>query len=60
MPIAILYTNLVGWWLILTGSYQCYYIIYSHGLARSSDKLKPYLHYHDAYDYQIWQGCDFP
>ena len=53
--------NFVGWWLILRGSYLCYSTLWSHGLARSRDKMKPfYLYYHNVYGHQTRQGCDLP
>ena len=38
-------------------------LIYSRdpcGLARSRDKLKAYLYYHNSYGHQTWQGDDIP
>ena len=35
--------------------------LWSHGLAKSCEKLKPlYLHNHNAYGHKAWQDVDFP
>lgn len=57
LPEYIWPTNLAGWWLSLRGSYQYSRITLSLcDVARSRDKLKTYLHYHNEYGHQTCQG----
>ena len=45
--------NLAGCWLTLRGSYLSYSTLWSRGLARLREKLKPlYFYYHCAYCHQ--------
>ena len=54
--------NLVGWWLTLRFSYTwSQKTLSTRAFKKLCDKLKPlYLHYHNAYGYQIWQNSDLP
>ena len=53
--------NLVEWRLTVSVLYPSFYsTLWSRGLPKLYDKLKKYLHYHDAYDHQIQQGCHLP
>ena len=57
LPEYIWPTNLAGWWLSLRGSCQYSRITLSLcDVARSRDKLKTYLHYHNEYGRKTCQG----
>ena len=54
-------TKLTGWQLSLMGFYRYSHLsLLSRGLARSSNKLKRYIYYHDNYSQQTWQDSDIP
>ena len=50
--------NLARWWFTMRVFYPLSHMtILSRRLARWGDKLKSlYIHYHNAYGYQTWQG----
>ena len=51
--------NLTGWWLNSRSSKPWRHMtLWSLGLTRSRDKLKPCLHCHSAYGHQTWQDAD--
>ena len=54
--------NLAEWKLILSSFYpKCYSTFWSHGLARSLDKLKPlYFHCQSAYGHLTWLRSSYP
>ena len=53
--------NLVGWWLTSRAFYLWRHVaIQSHDLVWLRDKLKAYLHYHDAFGHKNWHNDDLP